>query len=589
MLSAGPSMPFSYLIGPLLLGLVLAFLAWSAGARWAAASRVAGSAAGEWGLATALGLTLLGFGGYALGALGALRPAPVAGLAVALALPGASVVARRCAALRPPGLGGWAVIGVALVGIALALYPPLPFDETLYHLPMARVFARSGALPFLPDLRVPVFPALFEVLAAQLLLFDGDLAVHLVSWLSVAASAALVVDWGARRGDPLAGRWAAALYVGSPLVAYLAGTAYVEPLLALLATAALSALDARRRQPTAGAALVAALLAGACAATKYLGLAVVAIVLVELALAAVRERRRRQAAVAAALLFATLALPYGRILWFTGNPLFPFATSVFGSNAWSYQVFEPGLATRLVDWLRAPFDAVFARARVGGQPPISPAFLLGLPVVALAGSRWSRAVLVAVALYASALPVHVRYLLPAAPILALAVATDCVAWRRGAWPTRGVWRAWTTALLLLPSLAWAGYRVVRLGPPPADDARRTVFLAARVPGYSALAFLNRSRGSAYVAYVAYGEQLRDYAQGRFLGDLSVPWSYGAVLSAADPTDLYARLRRAGADYLVVPTTPVAAPVEALARSSPRFREVFRDSTAAVYALQTEAR
>jgi len=159
-------MSLSYLFEPLLAGLLLFLAAWSAGIRWAVHTRVTVSAAGEWSLATALGLALLGIGGYFLGAFGALRPAPVSALAIALALPGLSTVRERLTSLgRPRGLG-WIFVTTAAAGVALALYPPLAFDETLYHLPMARAYARTGAMPFLPDVRLPVCPALFEVLAA---------------------------------------------------------------------------------------------------------------------------------------------------------------------------------------------------------------------------------------------------------------------------------------------------------------------------------------------------------------------------------------------------------------------------------------
>ena len=59
------------------------------------------------------------------------------------------------------------LIAVSAPFFLLALYPPTAFDETLYHLPFAREFVRTGGVPFLPDLRFPVFPQLAEILVRR--------------------------------------------------------------------------------------------------------------------------------------------------------------------------------------------------------------------------------------------------------------------------------------------------------------------------------------------------------------------------------------------------------------------------------------
>lgn len=578
-------MSLPYFLEPLLAGLVLALCAWTAGARWVADRGLATTPIGEWALATALGLGLLGSGGYALATLGLLRGVPVALLAVALALPGVApagrVLRRLAGAANRAELAVVAVFGA--IALALALYPPLPFDETLYHLPTARAYAASGGLPFLADLRLPVSPALFEVLAAEVLLFARATLVHLISWLATAATAALLVEWGARRGSRAAGVWAAAIYVGSPLVLYLQGTAYVEPLLAMFATAGLLAWNAAERDATAWRA--AAIFSGFAAATKYLGLFLVAILLVRKGWRAWRERRWRGALAAAAVAALPMLLPYGRIFLATGNPLFPFASSIFGSTAWSY---DPGggagRAATLIEWLRAPFDAVFLPARVGQQPPVSPAYLLVLALLLVRAQRFGRWVLGLTVAYAAALPlVHIRYLLPLAPALALAGALELERFESLRSPR---WRAGLALAFLAPALAWAAYRVGKLGPPPASPAAREAFLSRQVPGYEGLAYLNSSQPGGFTVYGAWCEQLRDYAHGRFLGDLSGPAAFWRALDPGEPELVYRRLRRLGVDHLLIPTRApaVAVALDGQVRRSPRFREVYRGSSAAVYAL-----
>ena len=65
-------------------------------------------------------------------------------------------------------------------------------------------------MPFLADLRSPVFPQLEELLQAGVLMFAGDVATHLVQLLAVLLTAALLAGWGRRAGGAAAGRVVAA-------------------------------------------------------------------------------------------------------------------------------------------------------------------------------------------------------------------------------------------------------------------------------------------------------------------------------------------------------------------------------------------
>ncbi|HEX9668650.1 MAG TPA: glycosyltransferase family 39 protein, partial [Thermoanaerobaculia bacterium] len=137
---------------------------------------------------------------------------------------------------------------------------------------MARAFAETGALPVLPTLRAPVFPPLAELLSAIALLFAGDVASHLVQLLAAALTAALLAAWGRSAGASAAGAVAAALFLGNPIVAHLAATAYVEMLLTLFIAAAFFAADRWRATAHLGWLAAAGFFAGSAAAVKYLGL-----------------------------------------------------------------------------------------------------------------------------------------------------------------------------------------------------------------------------------------------------------------------------------------------------------------------------
>lgn len=629
----------AYVAGRTLLGWLGIVEAGAGGRRPRAAAVETGA------VATSLGLVVVAQAGLLLGLAGLLKPGPillvVAGIHLA-SLPGWRSLLRGLGSFaREPGGraedgggdGGrlqrrrrlWLAGGTAaLLPVALlTLYPPTAFDATLYHLPFARAFAASGALPVLPDLRVPVFPQLLETLFAMLLPFGGDLAAQAVALIATALTVALLLAWG-WRFSPAAGWIAAAAYAGSPLVIYLAGTAYVEPGLTLFSTAAFYALACWREGGGPGWLTLAAIFGCAAADAKYLGLYALGLVAVA-AVAAVppgppASRRRLLGRVT--LVCAIVAVPwYGRIVAATGNPVFPYLPRLFGVSPWtppSRQAVDPlalagDVAVRL---LRLPWDAVFARSRLGGYPPHSPVFLLAMPAL-VAGAlarRRVRILLLAAAGYTvvilAVLP-DARYLLAVLPLVCLAVG-DCLAWplealasRRSLAPPassaavsglagrRPADESWVNAraallalAIFLPGWGYSLFSLYRLGPVPVMPAEREAFLARKLPLFSSIRYLERACGSAYTLYAIHAENMNYLAAGRFLGDLTGPAAYRLVIPAdGDAELLYRRLRALGADHLLTVEGDPGLPPIFTAAFDRLFRRVYADGHGRLYALR----
>lgn len=445
----------------------------------------------------------------------------------------------------------------------LALYPPTAFDETLYHLPYARAFARTGSIPFLPELRYPIFPQLAEMLSTGMLLLAGDVATHLVQLLATLVTAALLVSWGGRSG------WvAAAVFLGNPIVFHLAGTSYVEPVLTLFATAAVYSLERWRETRARTWLILLGVFAGSAAAVKYLGLFLLAAVLAALI------PRWRGFLLALAVALAVLLPWYGRLVLETGNPLFPFYPEIFGPNPWVPDPAVPG--ERFVAYLRFPWDVLFHREALGSQPPFSPALLLGLPVLVYGFVRKPqvRTVLGIAFVYSLSfliLPPDSRYMTAALPLFSLALA---VILSRKEWVL--------AALLLLPGWGYGIYRIARQGPPPVTIQERDAYLSRKLPVYAALKHLNRRPG--YTVYGLFAENMVYHANGTLLGDWNGPARYSGLLpSFHDPEALHRRLRELDADYLlIVRGKGVALPDAPEWRR--RFRPVYSDRWTEVYQI-----
>ena len=572
--------------------LVLAATAWATG--WAAWGRHDGARLFH-PLTLTIGLAILGETGLLLSTLHLFSPWALAIVAIAAhaaAAPGWRRLFAHATALmheRPRYALVVATLtaGAAAGGFVIALFPPTAFDETTYHLPFARAFLAQPGLPWVPELRVPAFPLLAEALQAALLALGGERAPHQLALLATLATAALLVAWGREAEEPIAGWLGAALFLGNPLVAYLAGTGYVDPLVGLFTTATFYALwRARTGDTTTSWAATAGFLAGAAAAVKYLGLYAMAVGAVALLFARARRWRSLLAFGAAAML--ATALPYGYLIARTGNPLFPYFSRLFGTSAW--KEVNPVSPDAEPSTFLLPYNGVFHRELAGNQPPLSPALLLGslLLLVALVRVRRLRAgalVVFGFFLAYAAMPEVSRYLATVLPLWTLLIGGAAIwAWRRlrHGEPPRPL-AALLALALALPGPAYGAYYLWRHGRVPLTPAARDAYLAETHLGYRALAWLQERQGSRYVALCLACEYLHGFADGRLLGEHSGPWAFGQLQPLlADPAALERRMRAERAAYLLLPRAD-AAPLRT-PDAGRRLRLLHADADFEVWAL-----
>jgi hypothetical protein len=430
-----------------------------------------------------------------LGILDALRPwvlVPLAVIAV-VAWRGTADSRQRTAgvarsAVRCPLSAVWLLVIAALPLAALALYPPVAFDETLYHLPMVRAIATSGAIRFLPDVRFPVFPQLHEVLCAPVFQLFGDTATHFVAVIEVLLLAALLFEWK--------GLLAAALVLGNPIVMQVGSVTYVEAALMLFVAAGFYCLD-HEHYAAAG------FLLGTACSVKYLGLyfAVAGLVYACGTGTLARPGTGRSACATRYLLgLAAGTLPmYGWITFMTGNPVFPF----FGSSPWHVPVsHSPANLWRLF------WDITFARERVNWQPPYSPLFAISIVITLIAATRNRKAAFIGalcigyLAIFAF-LPQDSRYLLPLLPLVSV-VAASVVGDRKV---------LAISLIVVLPGFAYAAYRVAKQGIVP-----RQTYIEQHLPEIRALEHRGAGR-----TWVCGAEQLKYYGGETLVGDVVGPY------------------------------------------------------------------
>ncbi len=598
---------------PLLAAAGLGGAAWWLGStarRALGAERRGDERIGRAGVDVALGLALLAALGFWLGICGWLT---LWGLVGGVAVIGTGLLAisarrkgsgrRQAPPLRLSASRVAIILVVLLPLIALALYPPTGFDTTMYHLPFAKAFVATGGLPFLADLRFPIFPQASEVLFAEAMILDGDRAAQLLSLLATLATAAILFGWAKRvsregtvEGFGSAGRageLAAALFLGGPIVAYLSGTAYCEPVLVLFGVAAFDQIDRFDATPDDSRRWgLAGIFAGSAAGVKYFGLfpvgAVLAVALFARADGKFERFRRLASSLGGVLVFALTW--YVRTAVYTGNPFFPLFTRLFGESVWGGPAelapwSEGNGHSQFIQMLRLPWTLTFGRPEFGRMPPWSPVLILALAATlfALRRNRRIRLLLGASLAYLGAflfLPIDARYLLPILPLLSLAAALS-LAPRLG----RRRWMLPAAILLALaPAWLWSLYHLYRQGPLPASPAAREAFLADRFPAYPALRFLARTEGSAASVYGFYAENHVYYAPGRYQGDWRGRTPYSEILKLLNSGNLLAEgLRARGVTHLLT----IVASEPSLPRDpsyAKRFQLVYDDGKARVWKI-----
>jgi hypothetical protein len=537
------------------------------------------------GLRLALGLAAIGQIFVLLGIAGLLRPWVIVTVAIALTIGGVTRSSFPQRSIRWPWLA--AIAAAIMPFLLLALFPPIAFDETLYHLPFVQHLARSGTIEFLGNLRFPAFPLLHELLTVPLFLSLGDTATHLVTLAELIALAAVMIAScnGERR---TAGILAAALCLGHPIVVQFGTVNYVEIALTLFVTAGFVCLDRITTIPQSSilnpqsryAALAGFFLGTACS-VKHLGWYLAAAGFAYLLFFGA-ARKRTVPIFLCALALATLPM-YGEIVSLSGNPVHPFAPSIFGVSPWTLpDAYGVTPATRVSGGLRLLWNITFAREWINMQPPYSPLFAIAFLITLAASFRHRSAAFIAaivvgyIAIF-TFLPQDSRYLMPLIPLVSIVAARVMASWldtrRRGATIATAL-----SLLFIAPAFAYAGYRLAKQGMPPATEAQRHRYLEQRIPTYRAL----HQRGPGPI-YVCGAEELQAFAN-EVIGDFNGRAPIQIVIGESRDAEALARsLQHAGATELLISRVRCPAPWQSLPRE-PYFRLIYEDEGAMLWRL-----
>ncbi|MEX2262306.1 MAG: glycosyltransferase family 39 protein [Bryobacteraceae bacterium] len=325
----------------------------------------------------------------------------------------------------------WRAGAVVLFGVFTCIYflhamaPEFSPDGSYYHLGFVGLYNDSGRLVKVVDNMYAHFPQAVEMLFLHAFSIGRHSAAALVHFLFLIALCTLIYAFGRKIGQPMAGLFAAFAVYASPIVGWTGTRAYIDVAVAAAIFGMFYLLTVWEDSGFDALLIPAGALAGFAFGSKY-----TAALAIPFGLGFILGKRNRL--LRALLLFAAPAvglfapwLVRNRV-WL-GNPFSPFLNRWF-PNPHVFPSFERpyadlvGWSEGLSGWAAVPLDLTIHGSYLQGL--FGPVFLLApLALLSLRTAPGRRLCIAALA-FAVLYPFNVgaRFLIPAIPFLALAIA-----------------------------------------------------------------------------------------------------------------------------------------------------------------------
>ncbi len=265
------------------------------------------------------------------------------------------------------------LLAVFAVTFALCLAPPVgnDYDSLMYHLAAPAQYLRNGKIGILPYDHHTFFPFLAEMWFLLGLKLSGAVLAKLFHWLMLPLCCATIFAVGARHVSRRSGLLGAALFAAIPLVQTEATTAYIDLALVAFTLLAFLCFLGWKNGDDARWIWACGVFCGFGVGTKYFGLIPLFWLLGALMWTMAQRRAWRTRTLLSMLFLAILCGGgwYLRNVFWTGNPVFPFAYGAFGGRGWTEEMAK-NYATDVGNFGfgRNPLDLAWLPWRVSMSP-----------------------------------------------------------------------------------------------------------------------------------------------------------------------------------------------------------------------------
>ena len=325
--------------------------------------------------------------------------------------------------------------GVLLLSLIAALAPVTSWDAVEGHLALAQDYARDGRINLLESNDYSGYPHLVHCLLAYAYFESGETAATLLNCAFGILGCAAVFVLGRRIEGWLCGLIAAAIFATAPIYIDQVGGASLDLAFAAISVAALASLMVWYEEEQVRWLVLGAFLAGSSCGIRHTGYLVCALLALGVLVAASPSRKQSLAWFCGVTFVA--AMPwFVRSAVLTGNPVYPFFSSLFAtSNVPAEEVANLGTHNSVrgigpLHLLRFPWDIIMWPNWYDGwsKSPGGLMLFLGVPGVLIGGKRvrWLVGYSVLGGLCFFFFRQNARYLLPFfAPMMVVAAVAAC--------------------------------------------------------------------------------------------------------------------------------------------------------------------
>ncbi|MBI3649485.1 MAG: glycosyltransferase family 39 protein [Acidobacteria bacterium] len=424
-------------------------------------------------------------------------------------------------------LGYWALL------FQRALYPPLVWDATAYHLVLAREYLTAHRLVVHEGIILPVVPALNHMLFTWALAIQDDLVAQLLEQTLMLITALALYAWGKRQHRPLFGVAAAAFWLGHPLVLMLGESAYVDVGITCFVFLGIYALRRFWDEHQAAWWYLGLALLDMAAGIKMPGLFFAGLAASLGLWAWMKSYLKRQELLAGWLLVAALATPwYAFIAYHASNPFWPaFARLSHGEwfvgaetvwRTWG----NVGVPKTFLNFLSLPVrltltpDLFFPDNNRSLLPLVLVFPLAWIMAIFNRSVRWWTFWALAYTAFWFLSSQQLRFWLIALPFVGLAMyeSLDWLVGKLGkprALPS-AIWLSLTLFALVYGFRPGFGVMKIKHWPPPITEEQREDFLTRLYVGYKGVRYINQHAEPGEAVYALNGSWLNYYFKPRII-------------------------------------------------------------------------
>jgi 4-amino-4-deoxy-L-arabinose transferase-like glycosyltransferase len=402
------------------------------------------------------------------------------------------------------------IFGFISLTLINTLTPPFYRDALIHHLAIPKWYIRHHGIVNIPFSIPSYYPPFMEMLYVGALLLSSDIFAQLIHFLFYLGALFFTFTLAIKLTTRPMSLLAVLLFGSLPVVCQVSSAAYSDLGLTFFTVGGILALFHWRQTSTQGWFYLGALMAGFAVGCKYNGF----IVLLSLAIGIIFTLAQRKDPLKfivkniimfLLIVFLVNSLWLARNFWYTGNPIYPLASSLIGKNPYLNQPKVSAYEIRnrlygetlrdqiLLPWTLSVMTKTKARHELDGV--INPIFLVFLPFFFfLPGKtpeiKWIAyfSLLYFLFFWASSV-VRLRYLMPIYPLIGIITAFTV-----GALEIKGkkIFITVTLSVAFLLNLYWVLQYTAIVNPINflIGKESRQAFLCRLLPSYPVFEYIN---------------------------------------------------------------------------------------------------